>query len=274
MPGEHQTGYAPVAGGQLYYEVAGSGPALVLTHAGLAPSRMWDAQFWTFADHYRVIRYDMRGFGQSSDAETDFAYYQDLHDLLVHLDIAHAHVLGLSLGGMVSLSFVVAYPAMVDSLILAATRLGHEPPSAYLEQGWVLVEEAEDEDDIDEAVELELQIWVDGPHRTPEQVAPAVREFIRETNGETYMRPDGEGQPQALEPPARDRLGEIHTPTLLIAGDSDVPDVLTSLEYMADHIAGAQTVFIPDAAHIVNMERPTEFNEAVLDFLRSVPPRA
>lgn len=274
MAREHIMGYAPVAGGQVYYEVAGAGPPLVLTHSGLADSRMWDAQFWTFADHYRVIRYDMRGFGQSSDAETDFAYYQDLHDLLVHLNVEHAHVLGLSLGGMVTLSFVIAYPAMVDSLILAATRLGHEPPSAYLEQGWALVEAAEDEDDIDEAVELELQIWVDGPHRTPDQVAPAVREFIRETNTDIYDREEGEGQPQPLEPLARTRLDEIQTPTLLIAGDSDVPDVLTSLDYMAQHITGAQTVIIPDAAHIVNMERPTEFNQAVLDFLSKVPPQA
>lgn len=271
---EHVIGYAPVAGGRLYYEVAGSGPPLVLTHSGLAPSQMWDAQFWTFADHYRVIRYDMRGFGQSSDSEIPFAYYQDLHDLLGYLNIERAHVLGLSLGGMVSLSFAVAYPAMVDGLILAATRLGHEPPSTYLEQGWTLVEAAEEEDDIDEAVELELQIWVDGPHRTPEQVAPAVREFIRETNGETYMRPEGEGQPQSLEPPARARLDEIQRPTLLIAGDSDVPDVLTSIEYLAQHIAGAQTVFIPDAAHIVNMERPTEFNQAVLDFLSTLSPQS
>jgi pimeloyl-ACP methyl ester carboxylesterase len=271
---DHVTGYAPVAGGRLYYEMAGSGPALVLTHAGLAHSPMWDPQFAVFAEQYRVIRYDMRGFGQSSDSEIPFAYYQDLHDLLVHLDIAHAHVLGLSLGGLVTLSFVIAYPAMVDGLILAATRLGHEPPSAYLEQGWALVEEAEEDDDIEEAVELELQIWVDGPHRTPEQVAPAVREFIRETNTETYIRAEGVGQPQPLEPLARTRLDEIQRPTLLIAGDSDVPDVLTSTDYMAQRIAGAQTVIIPGAAHMVNMEQPAAFNEAVLSFLSRLTPHS
>ena len=183
-----------------------------------------------------------------------------------------AYVLGLSLGGMVTLSFVIAYPTMVDGLILAATRLGHEPPSAYLEQGWALVEEAEEEDDIEEAVELELQIWVDGPHRTPEQVAPAVREFIRETNTETYIRAEGAGQPQPLEPLARNRLDEIHVPTLILAGDSDVPDVLTSADYMEQHIAGAQTVIIPGAAHMVNMEQPAAFNAAVLRFLRSIQP--
>src|SRR4051794_29214942 len=76
------TGYAPVAGGRLYYEVAGDGHPLVLTHAAVAEHRMWDEQFPVFAQHYRTIRYDLRGFGQSSDAEEPFAYYQDLHDLL------------------------------------------------------------------------------------------------------------------------------------------------------------------------------------------------
>jgi pimeloyl-ACP methyl ester carboxylesterase len=266
------TGYAPVAGGRLYFEQAGSGHPLVLSHAGLAHSPMWDTQMAAFAAHYRVIRYDLRGFGQSSDADTPFAYYDDLRDLLGYLGIEHAYMLGLSLGSAVTLNFALAYPAMVDALILGAMRLGHEPPSDWLREGWARVDAAEEAGDIPLAVELESQLWVDGPGRTTDQVDPAVREFVRQANTAAFHRAAGAVQPTPLTPPARDRLSEIRVPTLIVAGDSDVPDVLTSAAYTAQHIAGAQTVIIPGAAHMVNMEQPATFNTAVLTFLQSLNP--
>src|SRR4051812_9978431 len=93
------TGFAAVNGVQIYYEIAGSGHPLVLVHAGIADRRMWDAQFPVFAQHYRVIRYDMRGFGKTAMVAGSFAHHDDLHGLLTFLGVERAYLLGCSKGG-------------------------------------------------------------------------------------------------------------------------------------------------------------------------------
>src|SRR5690242_4972987 len=113
-------GYAPVENGQLYYEVAGEGYPLVLIHAGIANSRMWDAQVEAFAQRYRVIRYDTRGFGKTRTEETSYSNRQDLYDLLNHLGVEKAYVLGLSRGGQIAIDFTLEHPKMVAALIPVA----------------------------------------------------------------------------------------------------------------------------------------------------------
>ena len=267
---QSETGYAPVAGGRLYYEVTGDGYPLVLNHAGVADHRMWEEQVAAFAPQYRVIRYDTRGFGQSSDAEGPFSYHQDLRDLLAHLGVARAHVVGLSLGASTAIASALAYPDRVSALVVAAGGVRGEAPSAFLKQTWEQVDALADAGRLDEANELELRLWVDGPGRTPDAVDPAVRERMRAWNLATFTRPESPGQPQPLEPAARDRLAEIRVPTLVIVGDQDVPDVLATTEYVAAHIRGARRVVIPGVAHMINLEQPAEFNRLVLEFLGAV----
>ena len=263
---EIERGYAPVTGGQLYYEVAGSGHPLVLTHAGVADHRMWDEQFPAFARHYRTIRYDFRGFGQSSGSDVPFAYHQDLHDLLAHLGVEHAYVCGLSMGGLISLNFTLAYPQMVDALILTATGAGHNPPSTELRDWWDRINAAEELGNLEAANELELQLWVDGPHRGAGAVDPAMRARVEAWNLAAFKRPAMPGKPLPLDPPAA-RLHEITAPTLIIVGDADVSDVVTNADLLARDIPHAQKVVLPNVAHMVNMERPQEFTDLVLAFL-------
>src|SRR5262245_29029711 len=92
-------GYFEVDGGSIYYELAGEGETLVLSHAGFVDSRMWDSQWNDFAQHYRVLRFDMRGFGKSSKLEAPVSRRDDLYALLNHLGIGHAHLLGCSMSG-------------------------------------------------------------------------------------------------------------------------------------------------------------------------------
>src|SRR5437660_12506009 len=89
-----ETGYAGVDGGRLYYETSGKGPALVLIHAGFLDSRMWDTQFQLFSENYRVIRYDVRGFGNSDVARTKFSDYKDLRGIIDHLGAKTASLVG------------------------------------------------------------------------------------------------------------------------------------------------------------------------------------
>src|SRR5579872_3466169 len=117
------TGFAEVNSTKLFYEVAGEGHPLVLIHGGLVDHHLWDEQFSAFAQHYKVIRYDMRGFGDSGLIKVGDAPYSmrdDLHALLQHLGIEKTYIMGLSMGGGMAIDFTLAYPEMVDALIPVA----------------------------------------------------------------------------------------------------------------------------------------------------------
>ena len=94
-----ETGLAEVNNTSIYYEVAGEGQALVMVHAGIANKAMWDEQFEFFAQKYKVVRYDMRGYGQSPAAGNDYQRYEDIRALLDFLNIDHAYLMGCSMGG-------------------------------------------------------------------------------------------------------------------------------------------------------------------------------
>ncbi len=269
---ELQTGFADVNGTRLYYEVAGTGHPLLLIHGGLVDRRLWDDQFNVFAQHYRVIRFDVRSFGDSAPitAETPpYSLEEDLYSLLKFLGIEKTYVLGLSMGGAIAINFTLMYPEMVDALIPVAMGLSGFEPAEEDKASEAEVDEAIRSGNVARAVELTLRFWTDGPTRTPEQVNPAVREKVRAMTTRNFERPEDENatQPRALEPPAISRLSEIHVPTLIIFGDQDVRDILKIADILEKEIPGAKKVVIPGTAHHLNMEKPDEFNRIVLDFL-------
>src|SRR5579859_7065198 len=103
-------GRVDVGDGYIFYETAGEGVPLVLTHAAFLDSRMFDDLWQTLAEHYQVIRYDMRGYGQSSPATGPLCRREDLNQLLNALNVAHAHVVGCSAGGLISLDLTLEQP--------------------------------------------------------------------------------------------------------------------------------------------------------------------
>jgi 3-oxoadipate enol-lactonase len=270
-----RAGFAAVEGGQLWYEVAGEGHPLLLIHAGIADSRMWDEQFRTFAEHYRVVRYDTRGFGQSKTKNISFSNRQDIADLFRHLGIERSYILGISRGGTIAIDFALEYPEMVDALIVVSSGLSgytHQPTeAARLEmQLFDKMAEAAEQGDFARLVDLEMQMWVDGPGQPSDRVAPHIRERVREMDAANYNRQDGEARPRPLHPPAIRRLAKIQVPTLVIVGDLDASGVQAAADILAQRIAGARKVVFQGAAHMVNMEQPEEFNRVVLDFLSSI----
>ena len=184
MVDQVQKGFADVNGTRLYYEVAGEGHPLVLNHGGLVDNHLWDDQFDEFAKHFKVIRYDMRGFGNSGMLKNGMEPYsmeRDLFSLLQFLNIQKAYVMGLSMGGSLSVDFTLQYPEMVDALITVGAGLSgfEEEDPVELKAQEEEMEEAFRRGDIARSVEISLQIWTDGPFRTPEQVNPQVRERVR-----------------------------------------------------------------------------------------------
>src|SRR5579859_6499927 len=116
------SGFAQVNGTRLYYEMAGEGYPLVLMHGGIMDNTMWDDQFEAFAQRYRVIRYDLRGFGQSDlpDGPEPFSMSKDLRALLAFLSIDRANLLALSMAGSIAIDFTLDFPALVNALVLVA----------------------------------------------------------------------------------------------------------------------------------------------------------
>lgn len=118
--GRARSGFANVNGTELYYEIEGQGEPLVLLHGWSFDTRCWDNQMEDFSKHFKVLRYDLRGFGRSALPKVNEPYYhtEDLVAILSHLDIDRIHFLGHSFGGRIVINFVLTYPERVSSLIL------------------------------------------------------------------------------------------------------------------------------------------------------------
>jgi pimeloyl-ACP methyl ester carboxylesterase len=268
---EKEQGYLDVEGGRLYYEAAGQGHPLTLIHAGVADCTMWDEQMEPFSQRYRVIRYDTRGFGKTTTEDVAFSNRQDLYDLLKHLGVEKTYLIGISRGGQIAIDFTLEHPEMVDALIPVAAGLsGYEgEPNEDEMQLFNKMEELWEKEDFTSLTDMEVRVWVDGFGRTG-GADPKVRERVREMVLANYERRQPEGKPVVLEPPAAGRLSEIKVPTLIMVGDLDTSATQAMAHDMEHGIAGAKRVVFQGVAHMVNMERPEEFNRTVLDFLSSL----
>jgi len=263
-----KTGFIDVGNARLFYEELGAGDPVVMIHGGLLDRRMWDGQFGVFAETHRAIRYDARGHGLSKAGNGSFSHHEDLKRLLDALKVEKAAIMGLSMGGYIAIDFALANPDRVSALILAAPGLtGYKFDSEVLKKNNEALNKAAQDNDIKMLVEYFQRSWTDGPARTPDEVDPAVREKVRLMSTETLQNRNRESREIRLEPPAIGRLPEIQTPTLAVVGDLDMPDILEIVGLIEKNVKGARKVIIKGAAHMVNMERPAEFNRVVLNFL-------
>lgn len=273
---ESKSGYAEIEGVRLFYEVAGEGADLVLVHAGCADRRMWDEQFFVFARGYRVLRYDMRGYGDSTLTKGSFSNRQDLYRLLKVLDIPKAHFVACSVGSMTALDFALEHPEKVASLILVSPAVSGYQYDAPPPQPVLDLIAARQTGDFELAAELQAQIWADGFKRNPQQANTQVHELVREMSLDALslqaevIRETTFLMEEPLQPPAMERLERIAVPTLTIAGDLDDDTVMAIADLLATRIPGAKKAIMPGAAHLPNMEKPAEFNRIVLEFLEEL----
>jgi 3-oxoadipate enol-lactonase len=257
----------------LAYEIAGAGSGLplVLVHAGVADRRMWDSQWAAFTASRRAVRYDARGYGETLPPSGPWSHHADLLELLDELAIRRAHLVGASMGAGIVVEATLAQPSLVASLVVA-------PPGGALygtatddlRSVWHEEIEALDRGDVDAAVEVNLRAWVDGNGRSPDAVDPAIRSFVGRMQRDAFELPewDPEGAPETeLEPPAHARLAEIECPTLVLIGELDQAASRGAADRMASTVPGVVTVAWPDAAHMLNLEHPAEFERLVLDFV-------
>ena len=262
-----------VDGRTLHYEVVGDGPAVVLVHSAIADSSLWDPQVEALRGTFRVTRYDVAGYGRSELPDGPIVPVRDLELLLEHVGVERCSVVGNSFGGRIALEYALAHQDVVDAIVLLAPGLPDHDWSA--EQRRADEEETRlfEAGDFEGAADGQLRFWVDGPARGPEAVDPALRERARRMILRAYeldAAASKRGEPGPLQwpdPPATARLDEIRVPTLVVVGDEDAPDMLAIADRLEREIPGARKVVVPDAAHLLPLERPDELNRLLLEFL-------
>jgi pimeloyl-ACP methyl ester carboxylesterase len=259
---------ATIRGAELAYDVAGSGPDVVLIHSALADRRMWDVQRPTLTGH-RALRVDLRGFGDSSLPEGEFSMRADVAELMASVGMRKALVVGSSMGGGVAIDLAIERPDLVRGLVLIGAGIGGSDASEELKRAVAEIDALAERGAIEEAVERELWLWVDGPARPSGTVSGPVRDYFRAADLATTRRaPEwSRARPSRLEPPAAERLEEILAPTLVVVGEYDVPDIVAKAHELARRLQKAELVVIADTAHFPSLERPDEFNAHLSRFI-------
>ena len=258
-------GFADVNGTRLFYEIAGAGPPLTLIHGFSLDTRMWDDQYAALTQRYRVLRYDARGFGRSAVPGTArYAHVEDLRALLGYLEIERTALIGFSLGGGIAISFALAYPAAVDTLIVASCLLPGRRLSAELGAAFGAIWSAGRA----LGVAVARERWLQHPLFASilEQPEPGARliQMVSDYSGWEWSNQDPQIHP---EPPPAERLADIRAPTLAIFGARDLPDFHAIAGLIERDVPGARRVVLAGAGHMVNMEAPDRFNQLVIEFL-------
>lgn len=230
---------------------------------------MWDDQFDVLANDHSVLRYDLRGFGQTAPIEGEFSHHEDLRALLDFLGVERAAFVGCSKGGTVAMDFALAYPQRAAALVVVGSA-----PSGYQSEDeapppfWDDLVTAWKAGELEQVAEFEVRLWVDGHTRTPDQVDGAIRDKVRAMNLiALHNEKLGLGQERPLDPPAMERLADLSIPVMALVGDLDMPDIVAATRLMANQITGARQVIMPGTAHLPNMEQPARFNRIVAEFL-------
>jgi 3-oxoadipate enol-lactonase len=268
-----ESGFLAVDGGRIYFEVEGDGHPLLLIHGGLGSLRMWDGQVPAFAERYRVIRYDTRGFGRTETEDIEFADRADAAAVLDHVGADSAYVVGQSRGGSIALDLLLERPERVDALVSVAGGVGgYEPqlPEGAATPPWEEMERRWEAKEWDALAELETEVWVDGWGQPPTRVDAGLRRTVHDWILTTYQDEKIEGKPQSLDSPAASRLGEVRVPTLVLIGEADEPGCVVAGRHLAASVADARVAGFPGVAHMIQLEQPERFNELVLDFLAEV----
>jgi 3-oxoadipate enol-lactonase len=253
---------------EIAYHDDGSGSAVVLIHGYPFNRTMWAEQTSLLKNQYRVVALDLRGHGESQSstgASTMKLMAEDVAGLMDDLQIEHAVVGGLSMGGYVTLAFYQLFPERVDKLLLADTRAQadtEEGKATRAEQAQKIL--AEGMAGIVDAM-LPKLLSPETVSKRPE-VVKRVRDMMLHTNPEgaaAALRGMAEREDQT------DRLSQINVPTLIVVGREDPITPPADSEKMHQLISGSKLVVIENASHVSNIEQPDQFNRALIEFLKT-----
>jgi pimeloyl-ACP methyl ester carboxylesterase len=221
---------------------------------------------------FRCVVFDQRGFGQTPWASGSYADWRDALEVLDHLQIESAVVVGCSLGGGIAMHLALSVPERVDGMVLigAATR-GWEP-----KDGWTEIPEVDEAEaasaagDVERVLELEAAIWLAGLGRSLDDIDPSlVKLFIEMDRIPAVTEVERNRHVESFDPPTNERLDDINAPTLIMVGAYDLAEMLESARYLAVRLSDQPAIVVEDAAHLPSLEQPDRVNKALLAFLNS-----
>lgn len=247
----------------------GSGPVVVLLHAGVADRTMWSEHGASIAAAgYRAIAMDLPGFGEAIP-QGELAPWSDVLETLDSLGVDRATLIGNSLGGAVALSVAVAVPDRVNAMVLVSAPPIDLQPSPRLRAAWDAEHSALARGDIEGAVTAVVDAWTlpDAPEELRDRVARMQRRAF-ELQAAAGDLPEAE-DPVMVDPTP---LGRLDFPTLIAVGEFDMPDFRLGAESLAKQLRGAKQIMIADAGHLAPIEQPARFREIVLGFLAESTP--
>jgi 3-oxoadipate enol-lactonase len=235
-----------VGGAQLAYREDGHGPALVLVHAGIADMRMWDPLVALLDHRFRVVRYDMRGHGETTYGDGACSDTDDLGALLDALGIDSCVLVGASFGGLVSLTFAAAHPDRIERLVLVDAPLPGHDWSERMREFFAAENAAIEAGRIDEAVKLNVELWVGS-------AAPHVQELVAEMQERAFrLQLENEPDSAGLEPD----LSRVTMPVHVVFGENDVEDFVVIAHTLAEQLPHATLECVARTAHLPALERP------------------
>ncbi len=254
-------------GATLRFEIAGSGPAVVLVHGFGLDMRMWTPQYAELCREFTVVRYDCRGFGSSGpfDPAIPYTHAGDLIALLDHLSIDRAAIVGLSFGGRVALQTSLAAPSRVQALVLLDAVLDGVPWDAESKAGLAEVSRQVAAG----GVTAGRTAWLAHPLFAAARQHPALAEqlaaMVADYPGQHWLGTDPH---LPDDPPPIQALEQITTPALVVVGENDVPGFLAMSDILARRLPDAEHVLVPKAGHMVSMEQPEHVNAITCKFLQ------
>jgi pimeloyl-ACP methyl ester carboxylesterase len=252
-----------VQGITLHYEEAGAGEPLLFIHGLGSSGRDWEMQIPFFAQNYRVVVFDLRGHGKSDKPRGLYTMSQfaaDAAGLMQALGIAPAHVVGISLGGMIALQLAVDRPDMVKSLVIVNS--GPEFVARTLKERVAVLQRFL----IVRLVGMRKMGEILAARLFPKPEQQALRAMLVERWAANDPRAYRDAMRAIVGWSVADRLGEIAVPTLVVAADQDYTPVSAKQAYVAK-MPRAELAVIHDARHALPVERPDEFNAVVAAFL-------
>ena len=262
------SGYLKISNSRLFYSITGEGEPLILIHGNFNDSRVWDYQIASFAEHYKVVWYDQRGYGRSDTPISAFSHFQDLKALIDLLDLKKITLIGSSSGGSVAVDFALQYPELVKALVLVAPSInGYRYPLQVMLEAMKNIFLLKSK-----GFEVTIEKFINNPfweYLFPPQHRQEAREKVLQivkTPKNFYSWDFKLAIPQ--KPSANKRLQEIHLPTLIVISDKDKAFNIKVGEYVYKEIKNSKKIVISDCGHLPFVEKPEEFNKRALDFLK------
>jgi len=268
------SGYAKVNGTLLYYEVGGSGKTIVLIHGSFGDRRFWDFQFKELSKKFKVVRYDIRGYGKSALPNADEVYRDcdDLNGLMDFLQIKKTHICGLSLGSIIGIDFGLAHPEKCISLILCGPRVAGDGTDEYRTQNAdtirAIIAKTTEIAKNKGPMEATDYLWTGNHSMGKTIVSPATRKKLIEMGYEySWWRYRNASKREQAFPMAIKKLNEIKIPTLVVTAQNDLELCKEVATIITNEIGNSKLVSITNAGHIMNMDNPKKFNKTISEFV-------